>query len=46
VIRAWPLRDRVELLCLAGLWRKVPEPLWRGWIVALQADRGTPGLAS
>lgn len=31
-IQAWPLKVRIILLCLAGLWQKVPEALWRTWV--------------
>jgi len=30
-IEAWPVRDRLRVLVIAGLWRKVPEHLWVGW---------------
>ncbi|AWM40241.1 hypothetical protein GobsT_13050 [Gemmata obscuriglobus] len=41
-IRAWPLRDRVVLLCLASLWRKVPDDEWQGWVRDHRAAHGTP----
>lgn len=28
-VRVWKAIDRIVLLCLAGLWRKVPAALWR-----------------
>jgi hypothetical protein len=32
-VRRWqPLRDRVLILVLAGLWRKVPSKEWRCWV--------------
>jgi hypothetical protein len=30
-IEAWPVRDRLRVLVVARLWRKVPEHLWVGW---------------
>jgi DNA-directed RNA polymerase specialized sigma24 family protein len=36
-ISEWhPLRDRIIMLVLSGLWCKVPEPLWREWVEAAQ----------
>src|SRR5207248_4162462 len=31
VIRGWPVRDRLMLLCWVGLWRRVPEAHWDRW---------------
>lgn len=30
-IRQWPAKDRVTLLWLSGLWRKVPVSVWERW---------------
>ncbi|HUY34243.1 MAG TPA: hypothetical protein VMV69_15965 [Pirellulales bacterium] len=30
-IEAWPVRDRLRVLVISRLWRKVPEHLWIGW---------------
>jgi DNA-directed RNA polymerase specialized sigma24 family protein len=32
-ITAWPTRLRLVLLCLSGLWRKVPTSDWESWVV-------------
>ena len=31
-IRGWKLRDRLVLLVLANLWRKIPADEWRQWV--------------
>lgn len=43
-VASWDLSDRIELLCLSGLWRKVPAALWRDWVLELRAARGTPAV--
>jgi hypothetical protein len=42
LIAAWPPRDRLVLLCLAGLWEKVPAPDWKRWIVEHRDRFGVP----
>jgi DNA-directed RNA polymerase specialized sigma24 family protein len=36
----WGVRYRVELLCLAGLWLKVPPPVWEGWVRGYESATG------
>jgi DNA-directed RNA polymerase specialized sigma24 family protein len=31
-VRAWPLRQRLALLSLCGLWEKVPAEEWQEWV--------------
>src|SRR5262249_35009493 len=38
-IGRWNAADRVELLCLAGLWRKVTEKIWELWLTEYEARR-------
>jgi DNA-directed RNA polymerase specialized sigma24 family protein len=38
-LASWDARHRLEVLCLAGLWLKVPSPLWEGWVRAYEAGR-------
>ena len=42
LVRSWRLSDRIELLCLSDLWRKVPDALWRDWVLEHRAACGTP----
>lgn len=42
LVRAWPHRDRLILLCLAGLWGKVPAAEWRRWVADHRAKHGVP----
>jgi hypothetical protein len=37
VVRGWGTRWRIELLCLSGLWVKVPEADWESWLVEYEA---------
>jgi hypothetical protein len=38
----WPLRHRVILLCLTGLWAKVPSPTWHEWVDEHRQAHGVP----
>lgn len=38
-IRDWDMLDRIILLCLAGLWRKVPVVQWASWCDAVARER-------
>jgi DNA-directed RNA polymerase specialized sigma24 family protein len=38
----WPPRDRLALLCVAGLWQKVPTPDWRRWVAEHRDRFGSP----
>lgn len=38
----WPVRDRVVMGCLSGVWQKVPEERWRGWLDAFRNEYGSP----
>jgi DNA-directed RNA polymerase specialized sigma24 family protein len=42
LIRGWPNRDRVVLLCLAGVWNKVPAAEWDGWVAEHRERCGVP----
>ncbi len=35
----WDARYRLEVLCLAGLWHKVPASLWEEWVRAYEATQ-------
>jgi len=37
-IAAWPVLDRILVLVVFGLWRKIPTNAWRGWC----SDAGLP----
>jgi hypothetical protein len=39
-VEAWKVKDRIQLLCLSGLWLKVPEDWWERWVVEYEASRG------
>jgi RNA polymerase sigma factor (sigma-70 family) len=39
---AWPVRDRVVLGCLAGLWRKLPADRWAKWVEEFRGEYGCP----
>jgi DNA-directed RNA polymerase specialized sigma24 family protein len=39
-IGLWKAAQRVELLCLAGLWRKVTDRLWESSLLEYEAKRG------
>jgi DNA-directed RNA polymerase specialized sigma24 family protein len=41
-MEAWPASDRVVLLCWFGLWRRVPEPVWLGWLAACDLEPPVP----
>ncbi len=41
-VGAWSLRERLVLLCLSGLWRKVPPVLWGEWVDEHRRWHGTP----
>jgi DNA-directed RNA polymerase specialized sigma24 family protein len=36
-LASWGDRYRVEVLCLAGLWVKVPDQLWESWLRSYEA---------
>jgi DNA-directed RNA polymerase specialized sigma24 family protein len=38
-IDRWKAAERVELLCLAGLWRKVTMKIWELWLTEYEAKR-------
>jgi hypothetical protein len=38
-VRGWRGRLRVELLCLAGLWLKVPAETWERWLQEYEKER-------
>lgn len=42
VISGWPHRDRLVLLCLAGLWQKIPGRAWVDWVREHRDTYGTP----
>jgi DNA-directed RNA polymerase specialized sigma24 family protein len=42
LIRSWPQRDRLILLCLTGLWNKVPATEWGQWIADNRNTYGVP----
>ncbi len=42
VIAGWPHRDRLVLLCLAGLWQKVPGRQWKTWVAEHREQYGNP----
>jgi DNA-directed RNA polymerase specialized sigma24 family protein len=42
LIRAWPHRDRLVLLCLTGLWNKVPAEEWGRWLADHRTRHGVP----
>jgi hypothetical protein len=42
IIAGWPHRDRLVLLCLAGLWHKVPAREWTTWVTEHRDRYGTP----
>jgi DNA-directed RNA polymerase specialized sigma24 family protein len=39
-IGRWKAAQRVELLCLAGLWRKVTKMIWESFLVDYENSRG------
>jgi RNA polymerase sigma factor (sigma-70 family) len=39
---AWPVRDRVVLGCLAGLWAKLPADRWAAWVEEFRSEHGWP----
>jgi hypothetical protein len=41
-LASWDARHRIEVLCLAGLWVKVPDSLWVAWVRAYEATRNVP----
>ena len=40
VLDSWGVRERVEVLCLAGLHGKVPDPLWSRYVDEYEAETG------
>lgn len=42
LIAAWPHRDRLVLLCLAGLWHKIPGHEWTCWVGEYRDRHGVP----
>jgi DNA-directed RNA polymerase specialized sigma24 family protein len=40
VLHGWTATARLELLCLAGLWHKVPRLQWAAWLDDYEAARG------
>ncbi len=40
VLESWAARERVEVLCLAGLHGKVPDPLWTRYLDEYEAETG------
>jgi DNA-directed RNA polymerase specialized sigma24 family protein len=42
LIRAWPHRDRLILLCLTGLWSKIPATEWGQWVADHRTEHGVP----
>jgi len=40
-LRTWPLAPRLMLLCLSGLWEKVPSDEWAAWGAEYGNQRGT-----
>lgn len=42
VLRGWPLRDRLVLLCITNLWTKVPNGVWREWVLNHRDRYGVP----
>jgi hypothetical protein len=41
-IAGWPLRHRLPLLCLSGLWAKVPPADWQRWVDEHRRSFGVP----
>jgi RNA polymerase sigma factor (sigma-70 family) len=39
-LRAWPLRQRLMLLSLTGLWEKVPREEWEAWAGEYRTEQG------
>lgn len=42
LIETWPPRDRLVLLCVAGLWHKVPAADWGRWVAEHRDRFGFP----
>jgi len=42
LIRVWTPRERLVLLCLSGLWHKVPAATWRSWVAEHRDRYGIP----
>jgi len=42
LIRTWPHRDRLILLCLTGLWGKIPTAEWEQWVAEHRTRHGVP----
>ena len=38
-LRRWAVHQRVELLCLGGLWLKVPPEEWDAWVDEYERSR-------
>ena len=41
-VRFWRLEDRIELLCLSDLWRKIPRCMWQRWVMKHHYRYQTP----
>jgi DNA-directed RNA polymerase specialized sigma24 family protein len=46
LIATWPLRQRIVLLCLTGLWIRIKPSLWQQWVADYRQAYGSPVLAS
>jgi hypothetical protein len=42
IVGGWPLRHRLALLCISGLWTKVPPGDWQQWVDEHRRAFGVP----
>ena len=43
-IEGWTLNKRIVLLCLLGLWPKVPDARWESWVTEVDAETPFPQI--
>ncbi len=39
-LETWPVRQRLELMCLIGVWQLVPGPRWEHWLSDFEVQTG------